>query len=140
MELFFQFVSYQWHWFGMLVLLLAALAYYESRKAGPQVSPQQLSMLVNKENALVLDVRPSKEYRTGHIVDSLNIPFDQFGSQVAQIDKYKDRPVVLVCKMGQHASGVAKQLRTAGFEQIYRLRGGIMEWTGSQMPLVKGKA
>jgi rhodanese-related sulfurtransferase len=137
MELYLQFVSHHWHWFALLTALLAGLAWYESRKAGPQVSPQQLSLLVNNENALVLDVRPDKEYRQGHIVDALNIPFNQFADRVAQLDKHKQRPVVLVCKMGQHASSVAKQLRGRGFEKIYRLSGGMMEWSGSQMPVVK---
>ena len=137
MELFFQFVSYQWHWFGMLALLLGALAMYESRKAGPQVSPQQLSMLVNKENAVVLDVRPDKEYRQGHIVDAVNLPVNKFGDSIGQLDKYKERPLVLVCKMGQQTGAVAKQLRARGFEQVYRLAGGMTEWTGSQMPVVK---
>lgn len=139
MELFFQFASYQWHWFGLLAMLIAALVYYEGRKAGPQVSPQQLSLLVNNENALILDVRPGKEFRGGHIVDAVNVPFDQVATQLPQLEKYRGRPVVLVCKMGQHAGAAAKQLRAAGFDKVYRLSGGIAEWGNSQMPLVKGK-
>lgn len=138
MELFFQFVSHQWYLFGVLLLLLAALAYHESRKAGPQLSPQQVSMLINKDDALVLDVRPSKEYQTGHIVDAINIPFNEVGQRSAQLDKYRGRPLVLVCKMGQHSGSIAKQLKERGFDPVYRLRGGMMEWASSQMPTVKG--
>jgi rhodanese-related sulfurtransferase len=138
MELFFQFVSHQWYLFGILSMLLAGLLYHETRKAGPQVSPQQLSRLVNQENAVVVDVRPAKDYRTGHIVDALNLPYDQVAKQIGQMDQYQGRPVVVVCKMGQHSSGVAKQLKAKGFDSVYRLQGGIMEWTSSQMPLVKG--
>jgi rhodanese-related sulfurtransferase len=138
MELFLQFVSAQWYWFALFSALLAALAWYESRKAGPQVSPHQLSILVNNENALVLDVRPDKEYRQGHIVDALNVPYAQLKDRFEQIDKHKERPIILVCKMGQHASSVAKQLRGRGYEKVYRLTGGMMEWSGSQMPVVRG--
>lgn len=137
MELFFQFVSYQWYWFGLLALLLGALALHESRKAGPQLTPQQLSMKVNNEDGVVVDVRPDKEYRAGHIVDAVNLPFNQVNDRIDQLDKYKERPVILACKMGQHSSAVAKQLRAKGFEQVYRLSGGMMEWTSSQMPVVK---
>jgi rhodanese-related sulfurtransferase len=137
MELFFQFVSAQWYWFALLSALLAALAWSESRKAGPQVSPQQLSLMVNNEDALVLDVRPDKEYRQGHIVNALNIPATSFKDHIEQLDKHKERPLVLVCKVGQQTGNVAKQLRAAGFEKIYRLSGGMMEWSGSQMPVVK---
>ncbi len=137
MELFFQFVSAQWYWFALLSALLAVLAWYESRKAGPQVTPQQLSLMVNNDNALVVDVRPDKEFKQGHIVDALNIPVSQVKDRIGQLEKHKDRPLVLVCKTGQQTSGVAKQLRAAGFEKVYRLTGGLMEWSGSQMPLVK---
>ena len=140
MELFFQFVSHQWYLFGLLSMLLAGLLYHESRKAGPQISPQQLARLVNQEDALVLDVRPAKEFRAGHIVDAVNVPHDQLAKGLEGMDKYQGRPVVVVCTMGQHTSGAAKQLRGRGFESVYRLQGGIMEWTASQMPLVKGKA
>ena len=137
MQLFFQFVSQQWYWFGLLSLLAAALMWYESRKAGPQVSPAQLSMLVNNENALVLDVRPDKEFRKGHIVGALNVPYNQLNDRIDQLDKHKDQPVVIVCKMGQTTGSVAKRLRARGFEKVYRLNGGMMEWSSSQMPVVK---
>ena len=137
MESFFQFVSYQWYWFGLLALLLGALAMHESRKAGPQLTPQQLSMKVNNENAVVVDVRTDKEFRQGHIVDAVNLPFTQVNDRISQLEKYKEQPLILACKMGQHSSTVAKQLRAKGFEQVYRLSGGMTEWTGSQMPVVK---
>ncbi len=138
MELFFQFVSAQWYWFALLSALLAALAWWESRKAGPQVTPQQLSLMVNNENALVLDVRSDKEYRQGHIVNALNIPATGFNDRIKQLDKHRERPLVLVCSVGQQTGNVAKQLRAGGFEKVYRLSGGMAEWSGSQMPVVKG--
>lgn len=137
MELFFQFVSAQWYWFALLSALLAALAWWESRRAGPQVTPQQLSLMVNNENALVLDVRSDKEFRQGHIVNALNMPASGFNDRIKQLEQHKERPLVLVCKVGQQTGNVAKQLRAAGFEKVYRLSGGMMEWSGSQMPLVK---
>ena len=110
---------------------------YERRKAGPQVSPAQLSMLMNNENAMVLDVRADKEFRKGHIVGAVNLPYAQLNDRIEQLDKHKERPVVLVCKMGTTTGSVAKRLRARGFEKVYRLNGGIMEWSASQMPLVK---
>ena len=137
MELFFQFVSYQWYWFGLLALLLGALAMHESRKAGPQLTPQQLSMKVNNEDAVVVDVRPDKEYRAGHIVDAVNIPLSKLGQRVTELDKYKEKPVVVVCKMGQHSGDASKTLMEAGFEQVVRLGGGIAEWKAQSLPLVQ---
>lgn len=139
MELFLQFVSYQWHLFGLLSLLLFLWIFYEQRKAGPQVTPQQLSYLMNREEAVVVDVRPSADFKKGHIVDALNIPYDQIENQAQQLEKHAGKPLVVVCKMGQHSSAAAKVLKSKGIEPIYRLNGGMMEWTNAQMPLVKGK-
>ncbi len=137
MELFFQFVSQEWYWFGLLSLLATVLMLHERRKAGPQVSPAQLSMLINNEDALVLDVRADKEFRKGHVVGAMNVPYNQLNDRIDQLDKYKGRPVVLVCKMGSTTGSVAKRLRERGFEKVYRLNGGMMEWSASQMPVVK---
>lgn len=137
MELFFQFVSYQWHLFGLLCGLLALLMYYEQRKAGPALSPQQLANLINQQQAVVVDVRAVADYKAGHIVDALNIPVSQLDSQIQQLDKHAGKPLVVVCKMGQHSGAAAKQLKAKGYEQVYRLSGGMMEWTNSQMPLVR---
>lgn len=138
MELFFQFVSQEWYWFGLLSLLATVLMLYERRKAGPQVSPAQLSLLMNNENAMVLDVRADKEFRKGHIVGAMNMPYAQLNDRIDQLDKHKERPLVLVCKMGTTTGSVAKRLRARGFEKVYRLNGGMMEWSASQMPVVKG--
>ena len=136
MELFLQFVSLNWFWFGMLSLLVATLVFHENRKSGPSVSTVEMTKMINRENAAILDIRPEKEFKAGHIVDSINIPFDQFAKRKSELDKLKSAPVVVVCKYGQQAGPIAKQLREAEFN-VSRLRGGITEWTSSQLPLVK---
>ena len=137
MELFFQFVSYQWYWFGLLSLLITVLIWYENRKAGPSVSTQQLTTLVNQKDGVIIDVRPVAEFRQGHIVDAVNIPHDQVAKRMGELEKFSGKPLILVCKMGQHASGAAKAIRAAGIENVHRLTGGMMEWTGSNLPVVK---
>jgi rhodanese-related sulfurtransferase len=87
---------------------------------------------------LILDVRDSKDFNAGHIVDALNIPFSNFDKRVGELDKFKDRPIIVVCKMGQHASGVGGKLKTLGFEKVHRLGGGMGEWSASSLPIVKG--
>lgn len=122
---------------GLMIALLAALYWVESRRAGATVSPQLATQLINRENALVLDVRPASEFGEGHITGALNIPFERFQDRVRELDKHKARIIILVCKMGQHSGSIAKQLRQHGFEDIRRLSGGISSWTAEQLPLVK---
>lgn len=136
MELFLQFVSLNWYWFGLLSMLVGTLVFHENRKSGPAVSTVEMTNLINRENAVVVDVRPEKEFKAGHIVDSLSIPFDKFPSRKSELEKHQDNPIVLVCKFGQQSGAAGKQLREAGYN-VQRLRGGITEWTASQLPLVK---
>ena len=136
MEQFLQFLSEQWILATALIVCLALLLRYESAKGGPTLSPQQLINEVNRNQAVVVDLRDSKEFDQGHIVDALSIPHAKLNDRLAELGSYKERPVVLVCKMGQHSGAAGKQLKAAGFEQVSRLNGGMMEWTNLQLPLI----
>ena len=122
--------------FFVLVFLFIVL---ETRRGGKTVSTHQLTHLVNKEGALILDVRDSKEFREGHITDARNVPFSTLKESLVQLDKYKDKPVVIVCKMGQHAGAAGRILHENGFKDVRRLSGGLTTWTSEGLPLVKGK-
>lgn len=135
--MFLEFLIEQWLLATALAVLLLMLFYHESRKAGRAVTPQQLSDLVNRQDALVLDVRDSNEFRKGHITASVNIPFKDLAKRISEISSHQQKPVVVICKMGQHAGAATKQLRASGFEQVYRLGGGLSEWTAASLPLVK---
>lgn len=121
---------------GSFVALLTAFIVLETRRGGKSVSPQQLTNLVNRENALVLDVREAKEFREGHITGSKNIPFAQLQNKLGELEKHKDTPVILVCKMGQHAGAAGRILSTAGFKDVRRLSGGVSGWKADGLPLV----
>jgi rhodanese-related sulfurtransferase len=134
--MFIQFLFEQWMLVSLLLVLVIFFFNMESRKAGATVSPQVLSQMVNKQDAVLLDIRDSGDFSGGHIVGSLNIPVAKFAERKVELEKHKAHPIIVVCKMGQSASGIAKQLTQDGY-QVFRLRGGISEWQSSQMPLVK---
>jgi len=122
---------------GTCAVLLVRVALNEGRRGGRGVSAQELVNLVNREGALVLDVRDSKEFGSGHIVGSVNIPHGVLATRMSEIDKYKNKPVAIVCKMGQHAGAAGTLLRKAGFTHVTRLTGGMMEWRNQNLPVVK---
>ena len=135
------FASDQW----LLITLLAAavwgLFFIENQRAGKRLTPQTLTQLVNGDGAVVVDLREKNEYEQGHIVDATNIPYKSLqgstdGDAYEAFAPYRDKAVVVVCKMGQHSSHVAKQLAQKGYD-VYRLGGGLMEWQSAQLPLVK---
>jgi rhodanese-related sulfurtransferase len=122
---------------GLFVALLVAFFINEGRLGGATVSSSQLVTLINREDAIVLDIRDKKDFNSGHIVDAINIPFSSIDNRSNELDKYKSHPVIIVCKMGQHAGAVGKKLRAKGFEKVQRLGGGMAEWRASNMPVVQ---
>lgn len=125
---------------GTFAALLGLFISNEMRRGGRSVTAQQLVNMVNNEDAVVIDVRDSKEFEAGHIVDAINIPHTALESRMNEIDKYKDKPLVLTCKMGQHSGAAGTVLRKAGFEHVARLTGGVLEWRNQNLPVVKGKS
>lgn len=137
MALFLEFVAQQWVLFAALLAVLVMLVLHEARKSGPALSPQQAITRVNSEGGVFVDLRDGGEYKAGHIVDALHIPASKLGSRLGELEKYRDKPVVLVCKMGQSAGAAGKQLKAAGFSKVYKMAGGMLEWNNLQLPLVK---
>ncbi len=101
--------------------------------------PAELTALINGENALVVDLRPSAEFEKGHIPGSKNVQMAQFDPENKALANARALPVVAVCKAGTTAVDAAKRLRKAGFERVYVLEGGIGAWQGADLPLAKGR-
>lgn len=119
-----------------LLVLLVLLLLHELRKGGKSLSTRELTALVNADQAVVLDIRPAKEFASGHIVDALNIPADKLNSRMTELEKYKGKTVILVDAMGQHSGTWGGVLKKAGFNAA-KLSGGIGSWRGDNLPLVK---
>jgi|TARA_Y100000310_G_scaffold343373_1_gene450692 rhodanese-related sulfurtransferase len=133
----FEFVVNHYMLVSIFVVLLIAVVINENRQGGATVTPANLVKLINHEEAVVLDIRDQKEFKEGHIVNAVNIPYASMNDSVHELEKFKERKLVIVCKMGQHSGAVGKKLRGLGFAEVQRLSGGISEWRASNLPLVK---
>jgi len=102
--------------------------------------PAALTALINRENALVIDLSSISEFEKGHIPGSKNVVQSQFDPENKQLANAKSLPVVAVCRTGQASAAAAKRLKQAGFEHVYWLDGGIQAWQQADLPLVKGRA
>ncbi len=136
MELFLEFAAEQWMLMGALLVVIAMLIKHEGRKAGPAVSPQEAINLVNSESGVFVDLRDAAAFKQGHIVEALHIPSAKLKERQSELESYRDKPVVLVCNMGQQAGTAGKQLRAEGFTRVYKMAGGMMEWSNLQLPTV----
>lgn len=101
--------------------------------------PAELTRLINAGSAVLVDLSAAADFEKGHIAGSRNATASQFGPEHKLVANAKAQPVVLVCRSGTTADGAAKQLKKAGFEQVYVLEGGIAAWQQAELPLVKGR-
>lgn len=95
------------------------------------------TQLINHKNALVLDVRQQSEYDAGHIVNSKLIPLGKLYDRIGELEKYRERPIVVVCRSGQRSASACALLGKQGFAQAVNLNGGIMAWQKASLPLEK---
>jgi rhodanese-related sulfurtransferase len=104
-----------------------------------ELTPASLTLLMNRENPLLVDISPRDSYEKGHIPGAKHVLMSQFDPENKDLAKAKSLPVVVICRSGQTAQGAAQRLVKAGFEKVYYLGGGMGAWTQAQLPVVKGK-
>jgi rhodanese-related sulfurtransferase len=135
-ELIFQFLGEQWVLVVGLMMVLTLLVLHETRKAGPSLSINEAVQLVNSEGGVFLDIRDAADFARGHITDALHIPAAALAGRSAELEKFREKPVVVVCKMGQSSGPATKTLRSQGFSRAQKLAGGMMEWDAQKLPVV----
>lgn len=124
------------------LILLAALSAFMllggglfSRFSGiKQIGPQEAVMLFNHEDALVLDVREPSEWADGHIPQARHIPLGQLKHKLTELEKYKDKPIIAVCRSGNRSNHACGILKKAGFERLHNLAGGMQAWEAAGLP------
>lgn len=102
------------------------------------VGTGELTQLINREDGVVMDIRPADQFRKGHIAGAINAPESQLKmDQLAAYEKYKTNPLIVACEMGNKGSSVARKLAKEGFTQVFYLQGGMNAWNSANLPLVK---
>lgn len=127
---------------GLLVFLSLALVYTEIARlfVGYKiVSPAQLTDLINKESALLIDVSAQAEYERGHILGAKHVAMSQFDPENKLLAKAKELSVAVVCRTGQQSSEAAKRLHKAGFSKVFWLNDGVNAWIQADLPVSKGR-
>lgn len=138
-----EFLQHNWYWAtlagisgGVLVLDLV-----RGQNDNSQLSPVQATLLINREDALVLDIRNQGEYAQGHIPNARHIPAGDFERRIGELVKLKSRPVIVCCASGARTKPVIEALRKGGFDKVFNIRGGIFEWEKAGYPVSrKGKS
>lgn len=124
-------------WFGAAwasggLLLWQLLA---GRMAGPAVNPIEAVLMINRENAVVLDVREQSEFDQGHILNARLIPRGELKNRMSELQKLKEKPILVVCATGGRSASACSQLRKAGYTYVFNITGGMKAWTAANMPI-----
>jgi rhodanese-related sulfurtransferase len=102
-----------------------------------EVGTLEATRLMNQGSTLVLDVRDAAEFAAGHLPKARHIPIEELSKRVGEIAKYKEKPVLVICKGGARGGAAARALKQAGFTTVYQLKGGLGAWREASLPLEK---
>lgn len=102
-----------------------------------EVNTVEALQLINHKNALILDVRNDVEFQAGHILNAKLIPLGNLSGRTGELERYREQPIVVVCRSGQRSASACSLLGKQGFTQAYNLSGGVMAWQKSNLPLEK---
>lgn len=130
-------------WLSLLfiVLLIAVIVGEVMRlnRKYRELSPGALTLLINREDALVVDLSSYADYEKAHIPGAKHMAMSQFDPESKDLAKVKDLPIVVVCKDGRTSTKAALRLIKAGFQKVHILHGGMLSWKQADMPVAKGR-
>ena len=134
-----QFVQDNWMLVSLAVVSggMLAWSFLGSRLSGIEQADTFKATRLYNDDALILDVREDKEYAAGHIPKAKHIPLGSLNSRIKELDKYKNKPILVNCRSGQRSTRACGILKKAGFETVFNLSGGITAWERANLPIDK---
>jgi rhodanese-related sulfurtransferase len=106
-------------------------------RPGQEVGPLEAVQLMNRRDAVVLDVRDAVQYKSGHITNARNVPEKELDARAKELERIKSKPIIVCCPRGHRSASIAGRLRKQGFDEVVTLRGGLAAWQQANMPLEK---
>jgi len=122
----------------LVVAVLLAFSQLRHMASAPKaVSSQMLTNMVNRENGVVIDIRPTGDFNKGHIYGAINIPLSKVKDSIKDLEKYQNTPIIMVCANGISVAAACSTLKKSGMQQVHKLAGGMSSWVGDNLPVVK---
>lgn len=122
---------------GLVLVSGGALVAHTLQRMGAKVTSLQATQIINQGKTLILDVRTADEFAAGHIRDAKNIPLKELKARIDELEKFKARPVVVVCAKGLRSAKATTQLNKAGYTEAASLLGGLDAWQSQGLPVTK---
>ena len=135
-----QFVINNWYLFvalGVILFLLAAGPLSQYIHGIKNANAARTVQLLNHEDGVVVDVCEPKEFQAGHVPKAINLPLSALSNRLRELDRYKNKPVIVACRSGNRSMKGAVILRKHGFATVYNLSGGLLAWEKDNLPVEK---
>lgn len=123
---------------SLVIISGAGLIWPLLNRGANEVNPAEATLLINREDAHVIDVREADEFAKGHLPEARHLPLAKLAERVGEIEKFKGKPVIVCCASGMRSSRACGQLGKLGFTNVHNLAGGIDAWVGAGYPIKKG--
>ena len=121
-----------------IVLMIAYSFLGSALSKVKELSTHEATLLINKNDAVVVDIRQSNEFKKGHILGAKLLSQEQQNkADFATLEKSKEKPIIVVCAMGMTGKRTANQMLKAGFSQVSILKGGMNSWLSAGLPVSK---
>ncbi|MCB1958969.1 MAG: rhodanese-like domain-containing protein [Rhodocyclaceae bacterium] len=132
-----EFLQQNWYWAALAAtsgaFLLAETL--RQRGGGSSLSAVQATLMINREDAVVLDVREQNEFYQGHIPNARHLPVAAVDARIQELEPLKNTPIIVCCAVGSRSAGVMAKLRKHGFEKVFNLQGGMASWQQAGQPV-----
>lgn len=137
--MFLQFVRDNLLLFAVAVISGVMLVWPMLRRSGgaSAANTLQATQMINRQDAVVIDIREDAEYAKGHVIGARHIPLSQLDSRVRELQKFKSRPLIAYCETGNRSAQAVSVLRKHGFEKVFNLAGGFAAWQQAGLPIEK---
>lgn len=136
-----EFLQRNFHWVLLAIAAFTFIIVDTIRTLGNKsiISPLEATLKINRDDAVVIDIREQGEYAQGHIPNARHIPVGELERRMPELEKLKPAPIILCCATGSRSRGATTKLQKAGFDQIFNLKGGLAEWEKAGNPLTTGR-
>lgn len=133
-----EFIQQNLMWVGLAAVSGGMLLWQMATGQGRNnISVNEATLLINRQDALVVDVRETAEWSSGHIPNARHVALGHLGKHVSEIEKFKDKPVIVVCATGNRSGSACSVLKKAGFQQVFNLAGGVHAWSDAGLPMTR---
>ena len=115
---------------GLFIILLACDKNFKfNNNSNYNITPIKVLDIYNKQNIALIDVRTEREYRYGHIPNSKLIPLEKLHQSMSEIEKMKEKKIIIYCRTGRRSLIATQFLRDKGFDAL-NMKKGIVMWDG----------